>query len=90
MAEQDHRRLRRLGRRQDRSRVLGLTFKPNTDDMRDSPSLVIVPALQARGREDPRLRSRGHGARRGKLLPRRRTCQRRLRGASRAPTRWWC
>lgn len=25
--------------------VLGLTFKPNTDDMRDSPSLDIVPAL---------------------------------------------
>ena len=25
--------------------VLGLTFKPNTDDMRDSPSLEIVPAL---------------------------------------------
>ncbi len=30
--------------------VLGLTFKPNTDDMRDAPSLVIVPYLQARGR----------------------------------------
>ena len=29
--------------------VLGLTFKPNTDDMRDSPSLDIVPALQAAG-----------------------------------------
>ena len=29
--------------------VLGLTFKPNTDDMRDSPSLVIVPALQQSG-----------------------------------------
>jgi UDPglucose 6-dehydrogenase len=29
--------------------VLGLTFKPNTDDMRDAPSLVIVPALQKRG-----------------------------------------
>jgi len=29
--------------------VLGLTFKPNTDDMRDSPSLVIVPALRDAG-----------------------------------------
>ncbi len=29
--------------------VLGLTFKPNTDDMRESPSLDIVPALQRAG-----------------------------------------
>ncbi len=29
--------------------ILGLTFKPNTDDMRDSPSLAIIPALQAMG-----------------------------------------
>ncbi|TVR97931.1 MAG: nucleotide sugar dehydrogenase [Rhodospirillales bacterium] len=29
--------------------VLGLTFKPNTDDMRDAPSLGIVPALQQAG-----------------------------------------
>ena len=29
--------------------VLGLTFKPNTDDMRDSPSLDIVPELQKAG-----------------------------------------
>ena len=29
--------------------VLGLTFKPNTDDMRDSPSLDIVKGLQAAG-----------------------------------------
>ncbi len=29
--------------------VLGLTFKPNTDDMRDSPSLDIIPILQSSG-----------------------------------------
>jgi|HubBroStandDraft_1064217.scaffolds.fasta_scaffold00299_18 UDPglucose 6-dehydrogenase len=29
--------------------VLGLTFKPNTDDMRDSASLDIIPALQRKG-----------------------------------------
>jgi UDPglucose 6-dehydrogenase len=29
--------------------VLGLTFKPNTDDMRDSPSLAILPRLVAAG-----------------------------------------
>ena len=29
--------------------VLGLTYKPKTDDMRDAPSLVIVPELQAAG-----------------------------------------
>jgi UDPglucose 6-dehydrogenase len=29
--------------------VLGLTFKANTDDMRDSPSLAIVQALQDAG-----------------------------------------
>lgn len=29
--------------------VLGLTFKPNTDDMRDAPSLAIIRALQDAG-----------------------------------------
>ena len=31
--------------------VLGLTFKPNTDDMRDAPSLTILPRLRAAGIE---------------------------------------
>jgi len=29
--------------------VLGVTFKPNTDDMREAPSLTIVPALVGAG-----------------------------------------
>ena len=29
--------------------LLGVTFKPNTDDMRESPSLDIIPALQEAG-----------------------------------------
>jgi len=29
--------------------VWGLSFKPNTDDMREAPSLMIVPELEAKG-----------------------------------------
>jgi UDPglucose 6-dehydrogenase len=31
--------------------ILGVTFKPNTDDIREAPSLEIVPALQDAGAE---------------------------------------
>ena len=31
--------------------VLGLTFKPNTDDMRDAPSIPLITALQDMGAE---------------------------------------
>jgi UDPglucose 6-dehydrogenase len=43
--------------------VLGLTFKPNTDDMRDAPSLDIVPALQAMGATIQAFDPEGHEAR---------------------------
>ncbi|GGE54564.1 UDP-glucose dehydrogenase family protein [Actibacterium pelagium] len=48
--------------------VLGVTFKPNTDDMRDAPSLTIVPALVGGGAKvrvvDPQGRREGE-----ELLP---------------------
>jgi UDPglucose 6-dehydrogenase len=42
--------------------VLGLTFKPNTDDMREAPSLDIVPALQAMGAKVQAFDPEGHEA----------------------------
>jgi UDPglucose 6-dehydrogenase len=43
--------------------MLGVTFKPNTDDMRDAPSLTIVPALIGGGAKvrvvDPQGRAEG-------------------------------
>jgi UDPglucose 6-dehydrogenase len=46
--------------------VLGVTFKPETDDMREAPSLTVVPSLVGGGAEvrvsDP------HGAREGRAL----------------------
>ncbi|ALG88964.1 MULTISPECIES: UDP-glucose dehydrogenase family protein [Actibacterium] len=48
--------------------ILGVTFKPNTDDMRDAPSLTIVPALIGGGAKvkvaDPQGRREGEA-----LLP---------------------
>ncbi|MFN4156378.1 MAG: UDP-glucose dehydrogenase family protein [Paracoccaceae bacterium] len=43
--------------------VLGVTFKPNTDDMREAPSLTIVPAMVGAGAKvnvvDPQGRREG-------------------------------
>jgi len=47
--------------------VLGLTFKPNTDDMRDAPSLDIIPALLAAGAIVQAYDPEGHEAR--QMLP---------------------
>ena len=48
--------------------ILGVTFKPGTDDMRESPSLVIVPALQGEGATVRAFDPEGMGEA-AKLLP---------------------
>jgi UDPglucose 6-dehydrogenase len=48
--------------------ILGLTFKPNTDDMRDAPSLDIIPALQRVGASIVAYDPQGHRQARA-LLP---------------------
>jgi len=54
--------------------ILGVTFKPDTDDMREAPSLTIVPALVGAGAEvrvtDPQGRHEGE-----KLLPKVTWCE---------------
>ncbi len=47
--------------------VLGLTFKPNTDDMRDAPSLSIITALQDAGAKVRAYDPEGMAAARGLL-----------------------
>ena len=40
--------------------ILGVTFKPNTDDMRDAPALTIVPALVGGGAKVRVVDPQGH------------------------------
>ena len=66
--------------------MLGLTFKPNTDDTRDSPAIPLITALHDLGATvrsyDPA------GMEQAKpLSARRRLLRQRLRAPPRAPTR---
>ena len=49
--------------------VLGLTFKPNTDDMRESPALALLPALLAAGAAEIRAFDPEGMAEAKKLMP---------------------
>ncbi len=40
--------------------VLGVTFKPNTDDMREAPSLTVIPALIGAGAKVRAVDPQGH------------------------------
>ena len=42
--------------------LLGLSFKPNTDDMRDAPAITIAEKLISRRRRRARLRPGGDGS----------------------------
>lgn len=77
MAANDHAKRRMIDKIMDlcggtvngkRLAICGVTFKPNTDDMREAPSLTIVPALIGGGAEvcvvDPQGRREGEA-----LLP---------------------
>jgi UDPglucose 6-dehydrogenase len=61
--------------------ILGVTFKPNTDDMREAASLVILPLLQARGARirtcDPQGRAKAE-----ELLPGLKWCDGALEAAA--------
>ena len=86
---QDRRALRR-GPSGRRFALWGLAFKPNTDDMREAPSRVIVDALLGARRARRRVRPGGDGRGAAACSATRRGCptrRRRWRHAT-APTRW--
>ena len=67
--------------------ILGLTFKPNTDDMRDAPSLSIIQALQDAGVQvrahDPEGIEQARRMLNGCRVRRRPLCRCRQRGRAR-------
>ena len=64
--------------------LLGLAFKPNTDDMREAPSIVLASRLLAEGAD---VRALGPGRRRRARCRRASTSAARCSRRSRAPTR---
>ena len=76
----------RLARRQAQVALLGLAFKPNTDDMREATSLVLSARLQAAGAKvrayDPVAEDEAR-----KLMPGLDFADRRAERGGRAPTR---
>ena len=67
--------------------VLGLTFKPNTDDMRDAPSLAIITALQDAGAKVRAYDPEGMEQARS-VLDGRRVRATTPTACTKAPTRW--
>ena len=47
--------------------VLGAAFKPDSDDVRDSPALDVAVTIHEQGGQRPRLRPEGHGQRRARV-----------------------
>jgi len=47
--------------------ILGVTFKPNTDDMRDAPSLILIPMLRERGANVRAYDPKGEETARGQI-----------------------
>ena len=64
--------------------LLGLAFKPDTDDMREAPSIVLASRLLAEGADVQRV---GPGRRRRRAAEGRRHRRVRARGGARARTR---